>query len=447
MKKNARSQNRRQFLKGSAALALSAPMIIPASALGADGKLPPSERVAMGFIGVGGRGTGVMKHFITKPHCQAVAICDVKPERREEVKKIVEDYYDEELGKGAFKGCAVYDDFRELLQRKDIDAVSIATPDHWHVPIGMAAAQAGKDMYIEKPLTYTLAEGRRFCDVIKKYDRVFQHGTQQRSDFEFRLACELVRNGRIGNLHTMKVGAPGGSEFEDYPEMKVPPGFDYKMWLGPAPYRPYTENRVITPYWYFISDYSIGFISGWGVHHVDIAQWGNGTDHTGPLSVEGTGTFPKGGITDTELTWDSELHYANGVKMLFGDNQRYEQGVRFEGDEGWVHVNRSVIEAEPASLLKETFGPNDIRLYRSDRPDVEGHTDNHVWNFLDCVKSRYQTACPPEIAHRSMSICHLTKIAIALGRRLYWNPEKECFIGDDEANVMLDKPGRATWKL
>ncbi|MFH1743817.1 MAG: Gfo/Idh/MocA family oxidoreductase, partial [bacterium] len=341
---------RRIFLKSAAAFAVGAPYIVPSTVLGASG-VAPSERITLGCIGVGGRGVSVMKDFLRERHCRVVAVCDPFTDRREAARDLVDLYYEEE-------GCAAYSDFHDLLARDDIDAVLIASPDHWHVLHGIAAAKAGKDLYVEKPLFLTVEEGRAIRDAVKRYGRVFQYGTQQRSMEVFRFACELVRNGRIGELHTMKVGAPASSEVEEQPEMPIPEGFDYNMWLGPAPWKPYTEKRCITPYWYFISDYSMGFVSGWGIHHIDIAQWGNNTDKTGPIEIEGAGVFPKGGLGDTATAWHVEMKYANGVKTIFTDEKKCEHGVRFEGTEGWVHANRSSVRTHPESLLGSVIGPN-----------------------------------------------------------------------------------------
>jgi predicted dehydrogenase len=422
---------RRSVLKGMTATALTAPFIVPSTVLGTGDRPAPSERITIGSIGVGGRGTDVMKSFLKHPEAQVVAVCDPFRNRRLEACEIVDTYYEQ-------KGCKDYNHFRDLLARDDIDAVCIATPDHWHVLIGIAAAEAGKDMYVEKPLSLTHAEGRAICDAVKKHKRVFQHGTQQRSDAKFRLACELALNGYLGELRVIEVGSPASGELEMQPEMPIPEGFDYDLWLGPAPWKPYTEKRCITPYWYYISDYSLGFISGWGIHHIDIAQWGNGTDDTGPVEIEGVGVFPKGGLCDTATAWIVELKYANGVTCIFADENRYEHGIRFVGTKGWVHVRRSAIRSVPENLIQTEIGPNEIHLYES---------KDHQGNFLECIKTRKETVCPVETAHRSMSISCLSQIAILLRRKLEWNPEKERFVNDREANHMLAREMRSPWHL
>ncbi|MEW6237581.1 MAG: Gfo/Idh/MocA family oxidoreductase [Candidatus Omnitrophota bacterium] len=424
---------RRYFLKTSAAL-FGAPFIVPCTALAAPA---PSDKVVMGFIGVGGRGTDLLKAFSRLDAAQPAAVCDVRHERREAAKAHVDERYPKGVTKNG-EGCAMYEDFNELLARKDIDAVCIATPDHWHVLCGIAAAKAGKDMYIEKPLSLTIAEGRAMCEAVKNHNRIFQFGTQQRSDNRFRLACELVRNKRLGALRTIEVGSPYSGTLGDQPVMPVPEGFNYNVWLGPAPEKPYTENRVVTPYWYYISDYTIGYVSGWGVHHVDIGQWGNGTDDTGPIEIEGEGEFPKEGLCDTATAWDMMLTYANGVKMRFADEKKVKHGVKFIGDNGWIHVDRESISADPKSILESEIKPDEIHLYNS---------PNHQQNFIECVQSRKETICPAETAHRSTTICHLSQITMLLKRKTRWNPEIEQFIGDEDANKMISKPMRPPWHL
>jgi predicted dehydrogenase len=428
---------RRDFLKG-AAVAVATPCVAVSSAVGAEARPAPSERVGMGCIGVGGRGTDVMRGFLGNADVQVIAVCDCFDDKRESTQRALERHYAAQLRKGTYKGCTTYRDFRELLAREDIDAVLIATPDHWHVLQGIAAARAGKDMYVEKPLSVNIAEGRALCDAVKRYGRVFQFGTQQRSDREFRFACELVRNGRIGELHTIKVGSPASGECGVEPPMPIPAGFDYDMWLGPAPRVPYTEKRCQTPFWYFISDYTMGFVSGWGVHHVDIAQWGNGTDATTPVEIEGEGVFPKDGLCDTATAWEVECKYANGVKMIFADNRKLDQGVRFEGTEGWVFVKRGAIDANPKSLLSEVIGPDEVHL---------GEDKNHCRDFLDSVKSRKNPVAPIEAAHHSNSICQLSDIAIRTKRKLMWNPDRERFMNDPEADRFLSRAMRSPWHL
>ncbi|MEW6357840.1 MAG: Gfo/Idh/MocA family oxidoreductase [Planctomycetota bacterium] len=427
---------RRSFLKSAAAVA-AAPCILPATALGAGDVPAPSERVTLGAVGVGHMGTGHLKGFLGLPDVQVVAVCDVWQGQRENAQKIVNEHYARQTGK-EFKGCEAYVDFRELLDRRDIDVVYVATPDHWHALIAIEAAKAGKDMYVEKPMDVCIAEGRAIVDAVKRYGRVFQYGTQQRSSGNFRFACEMVRNGRIGRLHTMKVGAPSSCLGPAWKPMPVPKELAYDMWLGPAPDAPYTERRCRLGSWFHIHDYSLGgFIGGWGIHHVDIAQWGNGSDHTGPIEIQGTGTIPRDGLYDTPIDYRLECLYTNGVKMIFSDNRQNAQGVRFEGDKGWVYVDRSGLDAHPRGLLKERIGPNEIHLYES---------SNHRRNFIDCVKSRAQTVAPVESAHRSTTICGMSYIAILTGEKLKWDPENECFTNNADANRLLSRALRPPWR-
>ncbi|HOX38154.1 MAG TPA: Gfo/Idh/MocA family oxidoreductase [Candidatus Brocadiia bacterium] len=419
--------SRRQFLTAAASAAF-APYIVTSNALGKNGTPSASNRIVMGQIGCGGMGNGDMGAFLGNPECQVVACCDVDTSRREDSVKTVNLRY---LG----NVCKGYNDFREIIARDDIDAVGIATPDHWHAIIAIAAAKAGKDMYCQKPLSLTVREGRVMSDTIKRYGVVFQTGSQQRSGPEFRFGCELVRNERIGKLHTIKTGIGGSPSTGVQPPEPVPPGFDWDMWLGQAPWVPYTRNRT---HWNFrwILDYSGGNITDWGAHHNDIAQWGNGTMYTGPIEIEGHGVFPKEGLYNTATEHHTEYLYANGVKLICSNKNK--GGVRFEGTEGWVHVDRGFIDAHPKSLLQSEIKPGEVHLYKS---------PGHYQNFIDCVKSRKETVAPVEIAHRSITLSHLANISMLLDRKLKWNPDKEQFIDDPEATRYLDRARRSPWTL
>jgi len=382
-------------------------------------------------------GTSDMQAFLGCPDCQVVAVCDVERVHRERAKKMVEHQYAAERQAGTYKGCDAYGDFREIIARDDIDAVMIGTPDHWHVPISIAAAKAGKDIYCEKPLSRSIAEGRALCNAIRRYGRVFQTGTQLRSLRNVRFACELVRNGRIGKLHTIRTFLPAGTSIEPQPAMPVPDGFDYEMWLGPAPWAPYTAKRCHF-YFRYVSDYAGGPMTDLGAHDNDIAQWGNGTEQTGPIEIEGKGEFPRDGLWDTVMTFKVHYRYANGVELICSSDPNPQgTGVRFEGTDGWVYT-RSGIDGEPKSVLKSFIGPNEIHLYES---------ANHQQNFLDCVRSRKDTICAAEIGQRSSSICHLGNIAMRLRRKLQWDPEKEQFVNDPEADRMLLAPMREPWHV
>jgi predicted dehydrogenase len=425
---------RRSFLKQAGAVSLAVagfPSVVPSSALAADGQVAPSNRITVGCIGVGPQGCGVMGNFLREAGARVVAVCDVNRLRRDQARTSVNEHYGDE-------GCAAYNDFRELLVRDDIDAVLIASPDHWHVPHGVAAAKAGKDMYVEKPLMLSLRQGQALREAIQRYGRVFQYGTQQRSSREFRFACELVHNKRIGGLRTIKVGSPASRVSETLIPMPVPDWLDYDLWLGPAPWAAFSEKRIINQYWWHNSDYALGFVAGWGIHHVDIAQWGNGTDLTGPVEVEGTGEFPKDGFCDCATKWNVLLRYATGVVLDYTDEGQNRHGITFEGTDGWVYVARGVIDAHPKRLLQERFGPDEVHLYES---------RSHVGSFLECVRTRARTVCPIDVAVRSDMICHLSDIAMRLGRKLRWDPETEQFEGDDGANRMLTRAMRSPWQV
>ena len=419
-----------------------APYIVPATALGAGGAVAPSNRITLGCIGVGRMGVGDMRELLGFKEVQVVAVCDVDANRTEAARKTVDDRYADDTASGAYKGCAKYGDYRELIARDDIDAVSIVTPDHWHVIPAIAAAKAGKDIFLQKPLSLTIEEGRVLSDTVRRYGRVFQTGSQQRSDQRWRFACELARNERIGKVHTVRVGFGVDPSCGVEPPMPVPEGLDYDFWLGPAPYKPYTEKRVhpqkgySRPGWLRIWDYSGGMMTGWGAHHLDQAQWGLGTEYTGPVEIEGHGEYPRDGLWDVHGPFHIEYTYANGVKLIC-DN-RCRSGVEFEGTDGSVWVTRGAIDAKPKSLLTTVIGPGEIHLYKS---------KNHKGNFIECIKSRSKTVAPVEVAHRSCTMCILGNIAMELGRKLEWDPGRERFVNDPEADRLLSRPMRAPWHL
>ncbi|UCC96435.1 MAG: Gfo/Idh/MocA family oxidoreductase [Phycisphaerales bacterium] len=446
--------NRRQFLSGlcdKALAAASLPCVVRSSAWGANGAVPPSERVAMGFIGVGSMGGGHLRTFLGYDDVRVVAVCDLRKMFRQKALERVRQRY-------GSNGCDAHHDFRELLARDDIDAVTVVTPDHWHGLIAIEAARCGKDMYCEKPLTMCITDSKAVRSAVKRYGVVFQFGAQQRSDEKFRFACELARNEKIGKLHTIMVSSYASITCPNQPNQPTPDKseFDYDTWLGPAPWAPYTYERCASRamgtegMWTHIHDYSLGGLGGaWGIHHVDIAQWGNGTDDTGPIEIQGTGVIPADGLADTAVEWEIEHTYANGVKMIHASTKiaikrarqfavRNGPGILFLGTEGWVLVGRGYLEAEPKSLLTATIGPEEIHLPRS---------NNHRRSFLECVKTRQKTICPVESAVRSDTICHLDDIAIRLGKKLRWDPQKEEFVNDDQANRMLTRAMRSPWRL
>jgi predicted dehydrogenase len=421
---------RRDLLKSVTAAAVIGPYVVSSGAWGAGDRPAPSNRIAMGAIGTGGMGTGDLNGFLGKDEVQMLAVCDIDKTRRDKAKQIVDRKYGN-------TSCLDYNDFREIIRRTDIHAVMIATPDHWHAIPVILAARAGKDIHCQKPLSLTIREGRAMSDAVRRYGVVFQTGSQQRSDRKFRFACELVRNGRLGKLQTMEVGLPGGKPGPLAPPEPPPAGFDYDLWLGQAPYTPYTADRT---HWSFrwILDYSGGQVTDWGAHHCDIAQWGNGTSYTGPVEVEGKGDFPSDGIWNTATTYRFVCTYASGVRMICADGSQFPNGIKFVGSEGWVFVSRGKIDSEPKSLLASTIGPNEIHLYES---------GDHKGNFLDCIKTRGETIAPIENAHRSISIAHLGNIAMLLGRKVRWNPDTEQFVNDAEADRMLSRAMRAPWHI
>ena len=430
--------SRRNLLKvagAAAAAAVLGPYIVPASARGADRIPSPSNRVTMGFIGVGGRGSALLSNFLGIKDAEVLAVCDVKKAARDQAQRGVNKQY-------AKESCGAHVDFRELLGRSDVDAVVVGSTDHWHVPLALAAVRAGKDVYCEKPLGLSVEQDIALRDAVQRYGRVFQFGTQERSSWSTRQACEIVLNGWIGKVHTIKVGTRYSRSSGNYPAKPVPPEIDYDLWLGPAPVEPYCDERVSNSHWFHISDYSLGFIAGCGIHTIDMATWGNGTDLTGPLEVEGTGEFPRDGLCDNALAWNVNLKFANGVMMNFTDGQKNPLGVRFEGPDGWVFVLErhlgGTYDAEPKSLMKRTLAPSDIHL------PVSNH---HQENFIECCKSRARTVAPIEVAVRSDTLCHLSDIAMRLGRKVKWDPEKEDFVNDAEASRMLTRPMRSPWHL
>ena len=426
--------NRRQFLTkaiGVSAGAVGFPYLVRSSALGNTGTVADSERITIGFIGVGGHGRAVnLTNFLGNADAQAVAVCDVETSHM----NIARDMVNKKYGN---KDCVTYRDFRKIIERDDIDAVMISTPDHWHVPISIMAAKAGKDVECEKP-TLTIEEGRILCETMKRYNRVFQWSTEDRSVDVYHRMCELVRNGRIGKVHTVRVELPSGPDTPGDPTpMPVPDGFDYDMWLGPAPYAPYTKDRI---HWNFrwILDYSGGQLTDWGAHLLDGAQWGNDTENTGPVEVEGKGEFWRDGLYNTAKEYRIEYKYADGVRLIVTSGT---PSLRFEGSDGWIGNRgwRAKLQAEPKSILDSVIGPNEIHLYTCRAGEQR--------NFLDCVKSRKDCYFPPEIGHRCFTIAHIGNISMLLGRKLRWDPDKERFINDEQANRMLSRSMRSPWQL
>ncbi len=422
---------RRSFLKAAVAT-LAAPAIAPATALGLGGRAAPSERITVGFIG-----TGIMAkayhlpELLKMPDVQALAVCDVDTTRREQAKRRVAEAYSKET---SYKVCDAYIDFRELLARKDIDAVCIATPDHWHaIPI-IEACKAGKDVYCEKPLTLTIAEAKRCIDAARKHKRVVQTGSQQRSSIfgQFRYACEIVRSGRLGKIKSVTVGVGGPSQWCDLPEEAMEPGLDWNLWLGAAPMRPYhsalsprgMHNHF--PNWRAYREYSGGGHTDMGAHHYDIAQWALGMDESGPVEI----TPPE----DPKATGGVKYRYANGIEMTHGG----PSGCFFVGDRGTLHIDRGILKSEPESLAQEPIGKDELHLFES---------RGHHRNWIDCIRSRERPVADVEAGARTVTIVHLGNLAYWNHRKLRWDPRAWTFLGDDEANKWLDNPRRDPWKL
>jgi predicted dehydrogenase len=433
---------RRNFLKKSAlsaSVAFGMPYIIPSIS---QGNYNSSDKINFGCIGVGRMGRGDMRDILHFEDAQIIAVCDVDSWRLKNAQAQVENHYSNQQKSGRYKGCTTYLDYRELLQREDIDAVLIATPDHWHTLPAIQAAKAGKDIFLQKPLTLTIPEGRILSDTVHRYMRILQVGSQQRSDFKFRFAAELVRNEYIGQLHTVKVGFGKDPFTGVHPVTPVPEELAYDTWLGPAPFEPYIEQRVHPqksynrPGWLRTSDYCCGMITGWGSHHIDSAHWGMDTEYTGPVEIDAWAEYSKGGVWDVHGAFRIEYTYANGVKLICADNAQNKQGVVFEGTEGWIHVKRGFIDAFPKSLLEVVISPNEIQFHKS---------NNHKRNFMECIRSREKPVAPVEIGHRSASACILGYIAMKLQRNLKWDHEKEQFINDPAANRMLTRSYRSPW--
>ncbi len=436
-----KSLTRRTFLKSGTAATLTAalfPTIIPSKALGRDGHIAPSNRITLASIGLGGQGRHNTNALMHLPEVQVLALCDVDREHLDLAAGQVREFYTAQNDNSSYSGCDLYGDFREVLARCDIDAVMLAPPDHWHPAMSIAAAKAGKDIYCEKPLANSIPEGRKVVEAVQRYGRVFQTGSHERSRDNARFACELVRNGRIGKLHTIRVNLPvDHGNILEYDPMPVPEWFDYNMWLGPAPLAPYTEKRCHFHFRYIL-DYSGGEMTDRGAHVIDLAQLGNNTDYTGPVAIKASGFFPSEGLYNTAISYRFELEYANGVRLLGSSSG--PRGVGFEGDSGkvFIHVHGGNLEAEPVSLLREVIGHDEEHLGRS-----RGH---HI-DFIEAVKSRRITKAPAEVGHRSATICHMVNIAMKLDRPLQWDPDNEQFINDDEANRFMVPSVRAPWQV
>jgi predicted dehydrogenase len=430
-----RKINRRRFLKtatGAAAGVVAFPYIVPSSVLGAGA---PSNKITIGCIGVGSQGTSNMNGFLSKSDARILAVCDVDRRHLDQAKRTVDEKYGNQ-------DCATHHDFRELIARNDIDALSLALPDHWHAIPVIAGARAGKDMYGEKPLARTIHQGKLMVEAVQRYNRIWQTGSWQRSQERFRRACELVINGRVGKVSRVEVGLPTGGGSGNPPVSQPPAGLDWDFWLGPVLWRPFRKYSDQAPHWdwRWILDYSGGQLTDWAGHHIDIAHWGLGLDRTGPVEVEGKGEYPADGIYDAPTAYKFTCTYANGLTMIVANDRQVPHGMGtcWYGEKGWVHVSRGGLWAEPAGILDEVIGPNETHLYDS---------RDHIQNFLDCVKTRKETVTPIDIAYRSITVGHLGEIAMLLGRKVRWNPDKLEFVNDDTATRLMSRPMRSPWHL
>lgn len=430
--------SRRRFLAASAlgASGLCFPTIVPSRLLGAEA---PSRRIGLGFIGVGDHGISRnLKGFLKEADAEVVAICDVDSRHLEEAKEVLAQHDRNAKANGKARSVATYRDFRELIARPDIDAVMISTPDHWHVIAAVMAAKAGKDVICEKPLSLTIQEGRILSDTIRRTGRVFQTSTENRSLAPYQRLAELVRNGRLGKIQLIHVELPSGHwtrPANPQPEAP-PPELDYDLWLGQAPEVPYCEARC---HWNFrwILDYSGGMLTDWGAHMIDLAQWCNDTERTGPVEVEGTGEFPKTGLYNTATSFDLHYRYANGTALRVSSSR---PGIRVVGSEGtvWSEDWNGPLQAQPKSLLETQIGSTEWKPYTA---------PNEHRNFLDCVRSRKECYAPAEVGHRTISIAHLGNIALQLGRKLRWDPTREEFLDDPGANEKRRRVMRKPWTL
>jgi myo-inositol 2-dehydrogenase/D-chiro-inositol 1-dehydrogenase len=460
MKKVEKVISRRKFLDTSskAAIFTSAgiagfPTIIPSGILG---KNSPGNKINIGQIGFGRIAfTHDLAETLKYDEARVIAVADLDSLRAAKGKQFIDRHYETKTGKQGYVNAKIYDDYRELLRDGSIDAVIISTPDHWHAQPAIEAALAGKDIYLQKPTSLTVKEGRLLSDVVRRKNVILQVGTQQRSMSQFRIAAELVRNGRIGKLETVKIGLPGDPAGPEAKEMPVPSNLNYDMWLGSTPEVYYTEMRVhpqnsITdrPGWLRCEQFGAGMITGWGQHHFDSAAWGMDTELTGPVSIEAVAQFPKSGLWDVHGDFMAKAEYSNGITMLTSGG--YPNGIRYEGTEGWIFVTRGNYTASPSDPVavsdnSRALDAGDPSILDSVIKDNEIHLDvsnEQHGNWLDCIRTRQEPISPVEKGHRACTVCLIIHIAMKLGRVLTWDPEREIFTGDDEANSMLSRKQR-----
>jgi predicted dehydrogenase len=451
---------RRDFIKSAAVTSAGLFLTSCGESLIGSRKIGANSKINIAQIGFGRIAHYDLGETMKNDGCRIVAVADVDMNRAKDGKKFIEGKYAEKSGKDNYVDVKVYQDYREMLQDKNIDAVIISTPDHWHAQPAIEAALLGKDIYLQKPASLTIAEGRAMSDTVKKQKRILQIGSQQRASApwpQFKRVCELVRNGRVGELKHIEVGLGTDPNCGDEPKMAVPANLDFDMWLGSTPLVDYTEKGVhpqkdySRPGWLRIENYGAGMITGWGAHHVDTAHWGMGAEFTGPVEIEGEGTFPKSGLWGVHGDFTTHAKYANGVTMEI--SSRFTNGVKFIGTDGWLFVsrgnakvtasdptsgssNKKALDASDPKILHSVIGPNEIKLYHS--PEMHA-------NWLDCIRSRKEPVAPVEVGHRSCSACLLSQIAMKLPGKLRWDPKKEKFIGNSEANAMLSRPHRGQY--
>jgi myo-inositol 2-dehydrogenase/D-chiro-inositol 1-dehydrogenase len=453
--------SRRSFLGTASAVAAAFPAIVPSSVFGqgAPGNIIRMAQIGCGRIARGSEFGGLLKHHALARY---VAVCDLDSVRLADAKSLIETYYEKTLGSGKYDRVATYANYLEMLADKTIDAVCISTPDHWHAQPAMEAALAGKDIYLQKPASLTIAEGRQMAGVIQRTGRILQVGSQQRSDIQFRLACELIRNGRIGKIQEVFIGLPEDPSGNVEPEMPVPANLDYDQWLGSTPLVYYTENRVHPqtpdirkrydrPGWLRCEQFGAGMITGWGAHHIDIAHWAMDTELSGPVDISATAQFPKQGLWDVHGPYHVRAVYANGATVYM--SEKYPNGLRFIGDDGWIWVSRANNNPDrPLGTLpgKQALDASDRRILAAGIRDGEihlhasPHNDHHL-DWLTSIRTRQQPAAPAEVGHRSCSACLLAHASMRLGRALKWDPNTERFLKDDEANQLLSRQQRAPY--
>lgn len=452
--------NRRDFMKtatkgavmGSIAMS-NFPSIVPSSVFG---KNAPSNKINIGQIGCGRIAlTHDLPETFKHDAVRIVAVSDVDSKRQASCKNTVEGWYSKKTGQSSYINIKEYDDYQDMLANKDIDAVIISTPDHWHAQPAIEAALAGKHIYLQKPTSLTIEEGRMMSDMVRKSGVTFQLGSQQRSIDpwpQFKKACELVRNGRIGKLHTVRIGLPFDPAGGNTAEMPVPEYLNYDAWLGSTPYTYYTLDRVHPEDglgrggWLRLEQFGAGMITGWGVHHIDIAHWGMDTEYTGPIEIEASAEFPTTGLWNVHGNYQAKAVYANGVEMYMGEDN--PNGIRFEGSEGWIFVGRGnvgVTASDPTTGGSKAFQASDPKILESEIGSGEKHlyesSEQHI-NWVDCILNGKETISPAEIAHRSCSACLIAHIAMKIPGKLYWDPKKEQFKNNVEANKLLSRPQR-----